>query len=136
MINELDVRSQIIFSHRPDLGISLGVFVDQGRAYLGMSFCRTKADVFNRKMANGVIVGRITKMAQGFEIPFTHSVPTTKELSPYDIVSTIRPWFKSIGGEFDLTRPNGRRISAEEARKVLIEEFDYVVESLCNRVNV
>ena len=131
MINELDVRSQIIFSHRPDLGISIGVFADKETVYLGMAFCRTGVDVFNRKMANSVIVGRIAKAAQGYEVPFTHSVKASKELTAYDIVSKIRHWFKSIGGDFDLTRRNGKRISTEEARKTLIEEFDYIVTSLC-----
>lgn len=53
-----DLITNVAFSHRPQDGISLGVAVIAGVAYMSVGFVRT-GDAFNRRLARRIITQRI-----------------------------------------------------------------------------
>lgn len=59
-----DLINCMAFSHRPQDGISVGVAVIAGVAYMAVGFVRD-GDCFNRKLARHILAQRITSTIEG-----------------------------------------------------------------------
>lgn len=64
MIFTSSIIAETRFSHRPQAGISIGVFVYNDRAYMAAAF-RNPSDQFNRRLARQIIAQRIRSGIEG-----------------------------------------------------------------------
>jgi hypothetical protein len=83
-------------SHMKDVGVSYGVFKTiDGTAYLSAAFTNTNAgDVFNKKRARKIIMGRIYANIDGRQTR-VHSISTNK--TARQIIKDMRAVFKPDG---------------------------------------
>lgn len=83
------------FSHRRVHGVSLGITTTEHEAVLAIAF-RNQQDMFNRRLANTILRGRLLKALQSKDRTqsMTFRLPTSKHISPRDLIHLIRQLFK------------------------------------------
>lgn len=59
-----ELIDRMAFSHRPQDGISIGVYVEYNVAYMAVGFVRD-GDCFNRKLARHILAQRIISTTEG-----------------------------------------------------------------------
>lgn len=109
-----------VFSHRPQAGISIGVFVRDGVAHLAATFQNPLDRNFNRGSARSEILKRLAASAYGNAETtsktrfiasrsvdsingIAHSVPVNNLRYAKDVVAKIRDSFKPDPDEVDTT---------------------------------
>lgn len=114
------MNQQISFSHRPQLGATIGVFVDRGVAYLGAAFVNSK-DRYNRVIARKIVSQRIASTLAGKAPRFTvKKFKLDPDLDSKELIHRLRDMFKPDPEENDDTFSNTRKIAEDiEARVVM-----------------
>lgn len=93
-------NNQIAFSHRPRVGISVGVYVEGDTAYLAAAF-RNPSDPFNRRLSRTIVASRINSAVQSDdEIRFTEALPANGT-DALGIINNFRRQFKPDPEECD-----------------------------------
>lgn len=93
-VNELRKNNLVAFSHRPQNGISVGVFVKDNVAWMAVGFVRD-GDHFSRKLACNIITQRIVSALEGGKnIKFVTSRAVTGKVDTRSVVRELRKLFK------------------------------------------
>jgi hypothetical protein len=94
---------QVEFSHRPKMGISIGVAVENDVGYISAAFTNTDAgDAFNRRIARQIIRQRIQSLVNGNpRVKFATSFSVSKNMDSKEVMKVIREWFKPMPDESD-----------------------------------
>lgn len=82
------------FSHRPNDGISVGIAVIAGVAYMAVGFVRD-GDCFNRKLARHILAQRVVSTIEGNNVKFVGVVEHLSEkVDARTVVREFRKAFK------------------------------------------
>lgn len=104
--------SNILFSHRPQLGVSVGVTEHNGQLYLAAAFTNDgssrngvthedRIDTFSREMSRKIISGRIAQAIAGTQSQF--GIVLSTKLSAKEFIYLFRELFKPDPYEGDAT---------------------------------
>jgi len=93
-------NNSIAFSHRPRVGISVGIYVKGETAYLSAAF-RNASDPFNRKLARTIVASRMNSRMTG-DVRFTYALPSNGA-DALGIMNAFRESFKPDPEEADST---------------------------------
>jgi hypothetical protein len=102
MSNRLN-NSEIMFSHRPQAGISVGVYSDGNNLYFAAALVNDgssrsgimypdRRDRFSRPMAQNIIRGRLEAMMAGREVPY--GVTFNSVIEAREFMQSFRDKFK------------------------------------------
>lgn len=107
------MKNDILFSHRPKAGISIGVLSDNGRLFIALAltndgwsrnqhFHKDRQDSFSRSRSRSIIEGRInTLKEQGTNGQFQFEFAT--DMTSGEFLRAFREWFKPTHEETDTT---------------------------------
>lgn len=106
-------NNNVQFSHRPESGISVGVYSDGNKVYVATAIVNNgqsnsglyypeRQDNFSRKMARNIITGRIDAMRDGDSVPFGITFPALG-IDIRGFMAALRSEFKPDFEESDLT---------------------------------
>lgn len=100
------------YSHRPELGISIAIQVENGVASIAGSFVndgfsrmgffhKERQDHFCRATARNILNGRLKAVSEGGESSFVFACDVGEGVTPTDIIKILRPNFKPTHDESD-----------------------------------
>lgn len=109
MSNRLS-NSEIMFSHRPNAGISVGVYSDGSNLYFAAALVNDgtsrsgimypdRRDRFSRPMGQNIIRGRLEAMMAGREVPY--GIVFNTGIEAREFMQSFRDQFKPDGGNDD-----------------------------------
>jgi hypothetical protein len=117
-------QNQIAFSHRPRVGISVGVYVQDGTAYIAAAF-QNVMDDFNRKLARTIVTSRLNSRLERDDVRFTHSVDSG-EVDARAIMREFRQNFKPSPEETDATFEEISEFGGVETRSANSRDLAWV----------
>lgn len=141
------MTNNILFSHRPKLGVSLGAVSENGQLFIALAltndgisrnnlFHKERRDMFSRVRACNIIAGRIKAMRKPSLFVTNNMVQASfgTNITAKDFIRELRIWFKPIYEETDATfndiKIRDRIISMiwEKARQIVRTHDDINIE--------
>jgi hypothetical protein len=131
--------NKVKFSHRPQAGISVGIYIHDGVAYMAASF-RNQNDVFNRRLARQIICQRIQSAIQDNKRSFRYvtwepleDIQVGNGAIMYAFREKFKPDIEETDTLFMLTNDFGgveerRPISRNAAWDIIADYFDDAVD--------